>query len=157
MAIAFAMTISPPLAAQYAAALSPPRMPQPELVWMIEPLPCSIIDGSANFDIRKAPLRLDSIVSSHSSSVHSGIVFGWKTPALLNNTSILPKVRGYYALRQSSLLRTSARTKRALPPLSVISLTTCSPRSVLRPVIAPLRPRLRIVLQSRCQCPMFHQ
>ena len=32
VAMAFAITTSPPLAAQYAAALSPPWMPQPELV-----------------------------------------------------------------------------------------------------------------------------
>jgi hypothetical protein len=64
------------MAAQYAAALSPPRIPQPELLWMIEPLPRSIIDGSTYFDIKKAPLRLESMVSSHSSSVHSGTVLG---------------------------------------------------------------------------------
>ncbi len=43
---------------------------------MIEPLPRSIIDGSTYFDIKKAPLRLESMVSSHSSSVHSGTVLG---------------------------------------------------------------------------------
>jgi len=50
-----------------------------------------ILFNNAYFDIRNAPLRLESIVSSHSSSVQSGIFFGWKTPALLNRISILPK------------------------------------------------------------------
>jgi hypothetical protein len=44
---------------------------------MIDPLPRSIIEGRAYFDIRKAPFRLESMVSSHSSSVHSGTVVGW--------------------------------------------------------------------------------
>ncbi len=43
-----------PLAAQYAAALSSPTIPQPEPVCMIELPPCSIIDGKTHFDIKKA-------------------------------------------------------------------------------------------------------
>src|SRR6266576_3070973 len=98
--------------------------------------------GNAAFDIRKVPLRLTSICRSHSSSVQSMAVCRKKTPALLNNIS-----RPSYALSvsatarlHSSALRTSARTKTALPPSLTILSVTASPRFSLRPVIVTFAP-----------------
>ena len=69
--MALVITTTPPFAAQYATARSPPWMPHPEAWWMITPRPCAIIVGNAYLLISHAPLRLESTVASHSSSVQS--------------------------------------------------------------------------------------
>src|SRR5438552_333574 len=117
-------------------------MPQPELLLMITPFRCSIMCGNAAFDIRKVPFRLTSICRSHSSSVQSTAVCGKKTPALLNNISrplYAPSV-SVTAWLHSSALRTSVRTKTALPPFLIILSVTARPRFSLRPVIVTLAP-----------------
>ena len=83
---------TPPLAAQYAARVCPPRVPAVDAMLTMQPEPAAIMAGRNVLHVRNVPLRLTSTSRSQSFSASSVMRCSKNTPATLTSSHGEPSV-----------------------------------------------------------------